>query len=316
MPAESPLRTAPHVVREPDRGDRADRSAAEPGDPADDGEPQAAVVHRLRPACEERVQKLAAAMQKAAQVTAGRAVSERKRDLVHREARARRVDRHPGLAAEPGREREARLPRGGRKEALPRERFLGVEPAAQADQRASGCLRDAEAAALPLLEPRHGEVGSVLDERREVPLEIRVAEEQRPRVELALGERQRLALTPPRQTEDARPRFLGNARRAVPRPVVGDHDLGSRKRARQRPHRLADPLLLVARGDEDGELSHRWSSSGPGRAGGRRRSQWAPRRSSPSAHRPEAARARAAPVCSRSSRRSKATSARRPGSPS
>ena len=193
-------------------------------------------------------------MQKAAEVTAGRAVPERERDLAHGQARARGIDRHPRLAAEPGREREALRPRRGREETLPRERLLGVEPAAQPDKRASGCLRHAEAAALALREPRDGEVGAVLDERRELPLEVGVAEKQRARGELALGERQRLALAAAREPDDACSRLLGDARlcrrasrRRRPRPRPPEN-----ARA-QRAYGLPDPLLLVARGDEDRE---------------------------------------------------------------
>ena len=310
MPAEPPLRTAPHVVREPDRGDRADRSAAEATTQPTTG--------RRRPRSSTACGRMRGARPGAGGCDAepprsrpvARCLSEARPR--HREARARRVDRHPVSQLNPAASgkhayraagERKRCPESGSSASNPLRRRISARAAAFATPKPppSRCSNRATARSAP-----------VLDERPEVPLEIRVAEEQRPRVELALGERQRLALATPRQTDDARPRLLGHVRRAVPRAVVGDHDLRARKRARQRPHRLADPLLLVARGDEDGELSHRWSSSAPERAGARRRSRSARRRSSPSAHRRGGARARAAPVCSRSSRRSRATSARTP----
>ena len=74
-----------------------------------------------------------------------------------------------------------------------------------------------------------------------------------PRGALALGERQRLALAPPRQPDDARPGLRRPGSRLVARAVVGDDDLGLRERCAQRRHRVSDPRLLVARGDEDGQ---------------------------------------------------------------
>src|SRR5262249_30675512 len=73
--------------------------------------PQAAEVDALRAAGVEDVAQLAGAMDEAAQVPAGGAVTKRELELAGREPRARGVDRHPDFAAEAGREGEARRPR-------------------------------------------------------------------------------------------------------------------------------------------------------------------------------------------------------------
>ncbi len=57
---------------------------------------------------EDGVDELAAAMEEARRVATGRAVVEVELDLLELEPGAKRVDRHPYLAAEAGRERKAR----------------------------------------------------------------------------------------------------------------------------------------------------------------------------------------------------------------
>ncbi len=58
----------------------------------------------------------------------------------------------------------------------------------------------------------------------EVAFEVSVAEEQRPRRRLSLGERQRLTLAAPRKPDHQRPGSLGLLRCRVPRAVVRDDD--------------------------------------------------------------------------------------------
>ena len=143
-------------------------------------------------------------MQEAAEVASCRPVAQRQLALFDPEARADRVDRHSHLAAEARREREAGGAGGRRERALPGERLARLVAAAEPDQLARGALGDPEASALPLAKGGNGQVGAVLDERLEVALEVGVAEEQRARAGLALGERQRLPLAEPRQPHDSR----------------------------------------------------------------------------------------------------------------
>ena len=74
---------------------------------ADERKAQAAVIERRRSAGERGVEQLAAAVEEAPGVAAGCAMTQRQLALPDAEPRADRIDRHPHLAAEPRREREA-----------------------------------------------------------------------------------------------------------------------------------------------------------------------------------------------------------------
>ena len=78
----------------------------EPDDPADEREPQAAVVAALRAERQQDVAELPAAVEEAAQVAAGGAVLEVDARVTDREPRVHGVGRHRRLAAEAGGERE------------------------------------------------------------------------------------------------------------------------------------------------------------------------------------------------------------------
>ena len=135
--AEAALGAAPEVVGEPDRGDR--RHAGRPrdaGHPADEREPRPRWLTRLRAAGERGVEELAAAVDEAAEITAGCAMRRGDRPR-GRQARLHRVDRHPRLAAEPGREREARRARRRERKRCPESGSRGVEAAPQPDQGAA-----------------------------------------------------------------------------------------------------------------------------------------------------------------------------------
>ena len=92
-----------------------------------------------------------------------------------------------------------------------------------------GALRDPESPARSRPEDRDRDVGALRRERAQVASEVRIAQEERPGLELSLGERQRLALATTRQPDHARTRLLGRRRRPVARAVVGDDDRGIRK---------------------------------------------------------------------------------------
>ena len=256
------------VVGEPDRRDRGDSRLERADDPAGERQAQPAVVCCLRTERKQNVAQLACPVREPAQVAPGRAVAERELDLLDRDAGLDRVARHPRLAAEPGRGREHRPPCRRRKRALPRERLAQLASRRQAKKLPGGALDDAEAAALLVREDRDCEVGVALEQRPQVAGEVGVAEQERPLPRLPLGKSERLALSPARQPEDACTGGFGLGGGPVARAVVGDDHLGVRKCLSQRGDRRADPLLLVARGDEDGQLR---CFSQPGSAGARRR---------------------------------------------
>ncbi len=190
-------------------------------------------------------------MEEAARVPAGRAVPEVELDLPDVEAGLQSVDRHPCLDAEPGRDREERLARCRGQRPLARERLSQAAARPKLDQPARSPFRHAEPAADSRGEGGDRDVRGGRSEGTEVAVEVGVAEEQRPRGALPLGERQRLSLPPPAEPDDPRARLRRESRRAVTRAVVCDDDLRVRKRLPQRGDRVPDPFLLVARGDED-----------------------------------------------------------------
>ena len=202
-----------------------------------------------------------------ADVAAGRAVLQVELDLGHPQPRPHGVDRHPRLDPEPRRHGEDRLARGRGERALTGERLADVHPSEPADERARDGLGEPEPASRSACEGRHREVGVRLDERREVAAEVGVAEKDRARAALPLRESQRLPLPAAGQPHDTRARRLGHGGRRVVRAVVGHHDLRLRERGPERRHRVADPRLLVARGDEDGEPLAHSPARGVGGAG-------------------------------------------------
>ena len=84
--AEAALGAAPAVVGEADRASTS--GSCERDRPADERQPQAAVVDAQRAGREQRVDELAAAVEEAARVAAGRAVLERQLDLLDAQPRA------------------------------------------------------------------------------------------------------------------------------------------------------------------------------------------------------------------------------------
>jgi hypothetical protein len=126
-------------------------------------------------------------------------VTQRKLHLEDAQARARGVDRHSHLAAEPGCNREARGPRSPRDRALPGERLAHFEPAQQLDQSTAHALRETEASANSFREYGDVQIAALLKEGFELAREIGVAQQQRPRWRRTLGSRQRLPFAATRQ---------------------------------------------------------------------------------------------------------------------
>src|SRR5205085_12122608 len=88
MPAESPLRSGPQIVGQPERGNRGDRGpVCEPSLPPDERQAQTTEVDGERAASVQDVAQLAGAMQEAPCVPSGRAMAQRKLDFVHVEPR-------------------------------------------------------------------------------------------------------------------------------------------------------------------------------------------------------------------------------------
>ena len=110
---------------------------------------------------------------------------------------------------------------------------------------------------------------SGLGERAEVTGEVGVAQEQRPRLEPALGQRQRLSLPPARKPDHVGTGLRGGGGGAIAGAVVGDHDARLRERLPQALDGQRDPLVLVARGDEDRESSRHPCVVGTAVTGGR-----------------------------------------------
>ena len=113
MRAEAALLPAPEVVGDPERRHRQEARLLDGDDPADERQPQAAMVSALRPEREQDVAELATAVEEAAQVAAGGAVLQVDRGFGDRQALLCRVRRHRRLATEAGREREELRPRAG-----------------------------------------------------------------------------------------------------------------------------------------------------------------------------------------------------------
>ena len=254
---EAALWSRAEVVGEPDRGDRGDPRLERADDPPHERQPQAAVVGRERAEGEEDVTELARPVREPGEIAPGRPVAEGKHDLLDLEAGRGRVVRHAHLAAEAPGDRKARTARLGGDGTLPGERLERIAAGPEAEQPPRGSLDDAEPTALPFREGGDRQVGAALDERPHVADEIGVAEEQRSLGRSTLGERQGLPLPAPREPEDAGARSFGLDGGAVAGAVVGDDHLRLRELLAQRGDGRADPALLVAGRDQDGDrLSH------------------------------------------------------------
>ena len=136
------------------RGRRRGRSPRRPASctadrPAHERQPQAAVVPPQRADREEQVEELAAAVREA-RGDRGRSGGGpgRARSPVSVTPGAERVDRHPRLAAESRRQREARRRAPPPSAALARQRLATSTPVRKRIERRGDPLRDAEAAAL------------------------------------------------------------------------------------------------------------------------------------------------------------------------
>ena len=253
MRAETPLRPAPEVVGETDRGDDEDGGLGQTHDPADEREAQAPKVDAQRPAGEQQVGELPPAMDEAEQITSGRAVREVEFHLLDVEVRTRGVDRHPRLDAEARGHGEQRRARPAGEPALARQWLARIESAAQADEGPRRPLGEADAAALTSGEDGDRQIGIAAEEGSQVAGNVGVAQQQRP----GSGSRSASARACPlprrcRRTTLA-PALLGGVSRVVARAVVGDDNLGIRQQGPQAAHGGADPLLLVACRNEDGE---------------------------------------------------------------
>ncbi len=254
MGAEAALGAAPEVVRQPDRRDRRHRGVPAQRDrPPNERQASPAEVERERAGREDRVKELPAAVREALCVAPRRPVTQRQVALLDREAGPDRVDRHPHLAAEPGREREARCAGAWRERTLARERLPRLEPAAEANESPPGPLREPEPSALALGERRDRDVGTRVEQRPQLAGQVCVAHDEPAGDGRAFAGRERLSLPAARQSQDDCSRRLGLRGRAVARAVVGDEHLSLRKRLPQRADRPPDPALLVAGGDEDGQ---------------------------------------------------------------
>src|SRR5205814_8833110 len=171
-----------------------------------------AVVDGARAAGEQRVERLPPAVREAAGIPCGRAMAERQLEFGNPEAGPDRVDRHPHLAAEAGRERKACLAGGLRQRALARERFLRTEARKSPDEGAARLLGKPESAPLALGEGGDREIAVGCRELRQVSLDVGVDEEDAAGGRGALGEGEGLPFASSRQAEHLRPGTLGRRR--------------------------------------------------------------------------------------------------------
>jgi hypothetical protein len=165
MRAKTALLAAPQVVRGPERRHRRHAWRRGCDHPADQGQPEAAVVDGGRAEGEQQVTQLAPAVREAGRVEAGRPVLEVELQLMHREAGAHGVDRHPRLDAEAGRDREAAGARASREQTLAGQRLARLEARREGDEPAGRALRQPEAAALPPREHGDDEVALCRSQR-------------------------------------------------------------------------------------------------------------------------------------------------------
>ena len=190
-----------------------------------------------------------------AQVAPGRAVAERELDLFDRDAGADGVVRHPRLAAEPGRGREAPPARAADESARCPESGSRSSRPPQAKKLPGGALDDAEAAALLVREDGDREVGVARRSGRRSPGgRRRRAGAARPARSARQSER--LALSPARQAEDACTGGFGLGGGPSREPSSATITSASGNCSPESGDGRTDPLLLVACRDEDGELSH------------------------------------------------------------
>ena len=200
-----------------------------------------------------RLDELAAAMGKACRVPAGRAVAEVELDLADVKPGLQRVDRHPHLAAEAARQWEAGRARSLAQIALARQRLREQASSPRLREDPGGALRDPEAAALRPCERRDGKVAARLDQRPQVAVEVRVAEQQWPWGCDPLRGGERLALAEAWARHDHRARCARALGRPVARAVVGHDDLAVREGSSETPDQRTDRALLVAGSDEEGK---------------------------------------------------------------
>ena len=216
-------------------------------------------------------------------VAAGGAVVEIELDLLEREPGAERVDRHPHLAAEAGREREARRP-GPRAEraAAPRAARAGATPVRSRTSSRPTRLARPKPPPTRRLNAATARSASLVGQRQERPAQVGVDKEERARA----ARRARR----PRAPRPCRAARRGGRRRPRPRraPPSGPRSARRRRSPPPRGSRAgatatvsADPVLLVPRRDEDGEPRGPRGATHPrpaaARSGGRSR-RWRSRR--------------------------------------
>ena len=231
MRAESALLAAPEVVREPDQRHGRDRRLQDADEPADERQPEAPVVRRLRAEREQDVAELSPAVQEPGRSRPVARCSSSSSSSTS-SSPAARVRRHARLHAEPGRDREAGG-RAGREEPLAPRAARARRSPTRAAEAARYALRDPEASALPAGEGGDREVGAGPPEdagRR--------------------GGRRRRAAAPP-AVRRARPasapvpcRGAAAAARWRPLPRRSLRWRRSTRRRRRRPRRREEPAQL------------------------------------------------------------------------
>ena len=129
----------------------------------------------------------------------------------------------------------------------------GATPVRSQHQPPGDALGEPEAPSHPPAEGRDRKVGRASAEREERAPEVGVGQQQRPRRRRPFAGRERLALAEPLEAENrSSGRLCARGRLVVGAPVDDDH-LRSWKVPSEGDDGLRDPLLLVARRNEDGE---------------------------------------------------------------
>ena len=229
------------------------------------------MVRRLRAEGEQDVAQLTSAVDEAGRVAAGRPVLQLELELDQLEpARAAsaviRVSTPKPAATGKQTARAA-----GERNRCPESGSRALEAGGEADERPRNALGDPEAAALPAGERGDSEVGAGGGERPQVAAQVGVAEEDRP----GAAPRARRASAPgPCRGAAGAARVAPASSAASAVASVEPSSATTIARLREEPPQLAhgpaDPLRLVARGNEDGEgRSATGAGAGSGSIGGR-----------------------------------------------
>ena len=190
-------------------------------------------------------------MHEPASIATGGSVGQVELDLADVEAGVYRVDRHAQLAAEAARERETGSSRSRAEIALPGERLGCFEATAKADQPPRASFASPKPPPTCSTNEAIARSESVAMSGLRSPSRSASQRSSGPEWSDALGCGQRLALAEPGSPDDRRTGAERNLAGPVTRTVVTHDDVDSGEAVPEPGDERTDPLLLVARRNED-----------------------------------------------------------------